>query len=109
MCVKSWSGRSSGAILAFLGTFQLPKVILTVEKCDLCPAWSRLVFMDRIPAAFVNESLAFGFVQPSSSACCNKVLFLLSLHRTVLAVPKLLLSWGSSTSQTWLCVSFSKQ
>lgn len=63
MCVKSWFGRSSGAILAFLGTFQLQRLILTVEKCYWCPAWSRVVFMDRIPAAFVNESLAFGTAQ----------------------------------------------
>lgn len=88
MCVKSWFGRSSGATLAFFGTFQLQRVILTGEKCYLCPAWSRVVFMDRIAAASVNESLAFGFEQPSSSACCNKVLFLLSLHTAVLAVPK---------------------
>lgn len=38
-----------------LGAFQLQRVILTFEKCYLCPAWSRVVFMDRIPAAFVNE------------------------------------------------------
>lgn len=63
MYVKSWFGRCSGAILAFLGTFQFQRVILTLEKCYLCPAWCRVVFMDRIPAAFVNESLAFGTAQ----------------------------------------------
>lgn len=32
--------------------FHLQRVILTVEKCYLSPAWSGVIFMDIRPAAF---------------------------------------------------------